>query len=148
MRMNDRGYSLLELLIVLVIVGVLAAAAVPGMGKWIAKRELDGAARSMLSQFQQARSEAIQRNQSVSITIDTGNDTYSFSPAFMPTQSVPDHLSLTETFTGTPGFNSRGAALDQGSVAIVSSRLPTTGTPPHNTRTITISLGGSVSITP
>ncbi|RTG92022.1 prepilin-type N-terminal cleavage/methylation domain-containing protein [Thermus scotoductus] len=53
-----RGLSLLEVLVVLALLGILAALAVPAYGRWRAQAELNQAARSLTWAFQQARAEA------------------------------------------------------------------------------------------
>ena len=57
-----RGFSLLELLIVLAILGLLLGLGVPSYLRWRAQAELDEAARALAQAFQYARAEAKRAN--------------------------------------------------------------------------------------
>lgn len=68
-----RGFSLIEMLISLVILGILFAGALPSYGVWIQSGQIRTAAESLEAGLQLAHSEAVRRNARVSTTL-TGND--------------------------------------------------------------------------
>jgi len=147
--MNRKGFSLLELMVVVVIIGILAAAAAPGMSGWMAKRSLDSAARNMMSHFQQARSEAIRRNTTVNIVFSTTPDSYVVNAGavnIVPATVMPNNITLAPAFTvtsNTTGFTGRGFAINTGgNVTITNSNAPSS----DNNRVLTLTLGGSVRI--
>ena len=65
-RKHARGFSLLELMVVLTLVAVLAVLAMPSMSEWMKNQRIRGTAEALVSGLQTARSEAIRRNRPAS----------------------------------------------------------------------------------
>ena len=65
--MPSRGFTLVELLVVMTIGAILVAAAVPSMSYFIATTRTSNATNTMVASFELARSEAIRRNTIVSV---------------------------------------------------------------------------------
>jgi type IV fimbrial biogenesis protein FimT len=61
----ENGFTLVEVLVVMMIVGLLTAAALPAMRRHLANADIRGVAEEMRSGIEQARSEAIRRNTTV-----------------------------------------------------------------------------------
>ncbi len=71
---QQAGFTITELMIVIAVVGVLAALAAPNMGAMIRTQRIKTAAFDVFSSLTFARSEAIKRNTSVIVTpVDAGN---------------------------------------------------------------------------
>lgn len=68
---RQRGVTLLEAMVVITIVGILMAVAVPSYQSFIAESRLRVKAESILYGLQLARSEALRRNTRIFITADT-----------------------------------------------------------------------------
>lgn len=62
---SQRGFTLVEVLVVLMIVSLLSAAALPGMRRHLANADIRAVAEEMRSGIEQARSEAIRRNTTI-----------------------------------------------------------------------------------
>jgi len=68
-----KGFTLIELLTVVAITGIILAMAVPSLRDLILKNRLRGAAEEAQAMLQFARSEAVKRNENVTLTIDEGD---------------------------------------------------------------------------
>ena len=71
---RQRGVSLLELVIVVAIVAIVGATAMPSFTDLVAARRLDGAATRLAADLQFARGEAIARNQALRLSVRSGAD--------------------------------------------------------------------------
>ncbi len=70
---NQRGFSLIELVVGLVIVGILLMLGVPSFSDWIQNSQIRTAAESVLNGMQIARTEAVRRNSLVRFTLTDGS---------------------------------------------------------------------------
>lgn len=143
---KDSGFTLIEMMIVIVVVSILATVMVPMFSERIPNYQLKGAARDVYAHFQKAKSEAIRQNSNVAILFTTGaytaegnvgsylvfvdngdgggtagNSIRDGSEAIVSSGSTPKNVSLITsgyTFTGVPGFNGQGLPLKWGSVQL------------------------------
>ena len=72
-RLRQAGFTLIELMIVLVIVGGLLVIALPSMSEMIVNQKVKGVANELYFDLSYARSEAIKRNAAVQV-VRTGSD--------------------------------------------------------------------------
>jgi len=70
------GFTLIEVMITVSIVGILAMIAVPNMIGWKAERQLQGTARVFYSDLQNARFTAIREAETVSVLINAASGDY------------------------------------------------------------------------
>jgi type IV fimbrial biogenesis protein FimT len=72
MRGRQKGFTLVELMIGLVIVGVLMMQAIPSFSAWIQNMKVRNGAEAILNGLQLARSQAVRSNASTELALITG----------------------------------------------------------------------------
>src|SRR5689334_5001221 len=73
MRMRNAGFTIVEMMIVVLIVGILTALAVPSMRDMIRNQRVKTASFDVFAGLVLARSEAIKRNISITLTPNAGD---------------------------------------------------------------------------
>jgi len=68
---KNKGFTLVEVMIVLVIIGIMAGIAAPQVMSWLPNMRLNAEARDLFSAMQRAKVEAVRRNTCVSISFVT-----------------------------------------------------------------------------
>jgi type IV fimbrial biogenesis protein FimT len=68
------GFSLIELIIAIAIVGLVSAIAMPGYATWIKNSRVRTAAESIQNGLQMARAEAVKRNASIRFSLSANSD--------------------------------------------------------------------------
>ena len=68
---KNAGFSLIELMVSVVVLGILASIAVPSFQAWIRNTQIRNAAESIANGLQRARAEAVSRNTNTSFVMGT-----------------------------------------------------------------------------
>jgi prepilin-type N-terminal cleavage/methylation domain-containing protein len=79
--MNNRGFTLMEMIVTLGLLAIMAAIALPATSGWRKNAQYKQAAREVVSVLRRARSVAVQQNQSCTVTIDLTNRKYALAGA-------------------------------------------------------------------
>jgi prepilin-type N-terminal cleavage/methylation domain-containing protein len=162
---QDSGISIIEVMVVISIIAILSAIAVPNYINWLPKYRLSTSARDVLSDLEYARGTAIKVNASVIVEFDTVNNTYRLwvdNGAFtnkdnwiqdgdertLRSRSTAPGISLTSAdFSGNPRIRFTGNGIPE-----VQTVPPSLGggnvtlANKQNSRVVALSVGGKARI--
>ncbi len=124
-----KGFTLVELLIVVVIMGIIAAAGAPSYRTWIENSHVRAAAESVVAGMQRARAEAVARNTAVSFTLGGGAF---YTVAVVATGEVIDTRANGETsanvsVVATDAALAVATAISFGNLGTVVPNVPASG---------------------
>lgn len=146
----EKGFSLIELMLVIGILGILVAIALPNMNSYMDKRKVINAAESIYSQLVYARSEAIARSSNVTVNITTNPaDAQDWAlgvgtdAACDPTHIIGDAAPCTLSVSGTPVLK-RIVSTDYPGVSILTTTNQVTFDPVRGT--VGVGQNGTVRI--
>lgn len=77
---QNKGFSLVELLVVTVLMGIISAIALPSFFEWRERLQYRQAGREVMTSIRTARSRAIATNRQQRVELDVVNRTYSIRP--------------------------------------------------------------------
>lgn len=131
-KTGQKGFTLVEVMIVVAIIGILAAIATPALLAWLPNMRLKAAARDLYSKMQRTRMEAIRTNETWAIVFDPPTNRYlvcSSSGADTVWSTIADN-TVTET-VDLSTYNS-GIGFGHGSIPAGNSATTPAGAFPAN----------------
>ncbi len=73
---SKKGFTLIEMIITMAIIGIVSAIAIPNFSKWKEKHEIDGQAQKIYFDLMLARTAAVKSNNDVRVTFNLVANTY------------------------------------------------------------------------
>lgn len=147
---NQKGFSLIELIVVMAIMGIAAGIAVPVYNNMKPQIRLNGAARQVMGDLMWARMRAISQNNEFKIFFldnhryrilddDDNNGIIKIDGSELTvTKDIQDkYHDVTFTSTANPIFHPKGNAAPAATINLTNS---------HGTKTVTIAITGRVKI--
>lgn len=75
-RASQKGFTLVEAMVVMVIVAILSSVAFASFGNWFARNRVNGAARQLHTELHTAKMKAIAENNTYRVDFDINNNVY------------------------------------------------------------------------
>ncbi|OHE24230.1 MAG: type II secretion system protein GspH [Syntrophobacterales bacterium RBG_19FT_COMBO_59_10] len=130
---KGNGFTLLELMIVIAIMGIMTTIAIPSYQTFMAQRRLNGAAREMMSDLMAARMQAIAKNNRFRVFVldatqyqildDANNNNAVDTGETTQTKNIQtNYHDVTLSKTADPIFNPRGTANLGATITVTNSR--------------------------
>jgi prepilin-type N-terminal cleavage/methylation domain-containing protein len=104
-----RGFTVIEVLVVLAVASVLFGIAIPSFLAWLPGLRLSSAARQVATDLQLARMKAISENTSYTVTFDPTTVSYTFTGQSRDIDELYPGITLALS-GGNPTFTPRGTA--------------------------------------
>lgn len=116
LRFNNKGFTLIEVVCVVVILGILSSIAFPQFGKTLGKWELDVVARQMASDIRKWQQVAVKEQDNYKMVVDTTNKKYYFRKGMLILEkhdlsSSLKRLSTTRNFNNIYFYSSGAPSL-------------------------------------
>lgn len=145
-KFNKMGFSMIEMVIVLAIMGIVSAIAAPNFMRYMAERRLNGAARMVMSDLMNARMLAVTLGRNVRVTFSTSaSASYIYdatgTPATRNVQTSFGYHDVSVSANNNPTFTPTGrlSGITPCTATLTSAALT-------QTKTLTVSSVGRVVI--
>lgn len=121
-KKSDRGFTLMELILAVTIVGVIAAIASPSFVGLFSRYKLEGALQQLLGAINEAQRLAMLRGKSCRINIDpnTNNLTTNTAECLLSNRNLDNDITIRSNFPGTTNitFSHKGSNTRMGTIVL------------------------------
>jgi type IV fimbrial biogenesis protein FimT len=146
---KESGFTLMELILVVVVMGIVAAIAIPAFMGFLPGMRVNGAARQIMSDLMDARMEAVKQNHEYKVfflnnheyKILDDNDSDGVDDGGAETSRTVDiqdnYSDVTLSDTGDPVFSPKGTAITLSTITVQNA---------SGSKTVSISIAGRVKV--
>lgn len=120
---SDRGFTLIEITVVLVIIGIFAAIAAPNFIGLLSRVRVNGALSSLVGAIKETQRQAMSKGIVCRINIDTNTNILSGSPSqcLLNNRRIKDEIDIRTNIPGaTPNisFSHKGSTTKMGTIVV------------------------------
>lgn len=128
---GDQGFTLPEVLIIVVVVGILAAIAVPSFLGWYNRQKVNQALTQVQGALKEAQREAIKKSKSCEINIPTGSNQTIASDCFVTGSRTLDGVSIrrSKNPSWTVTYDFKGRTKDIANAGTIFFSVPNNSMP-------------------
>ena len=124
-RKSDRGFTLIELAVVLVIIGILAAIAVPNLLGMFNRYRVERATATLVGAIKEVQRQAMRQGKLCRIHINTADNSLTGNPpsCLLNKREISDNIAIRTNIPGTLpniAFSYRGSTTKMGTIVISS----------------------------
>lgn len=120
--MRNKGWTLIEALVVVVLMGIILAIGIPQYGRYISRTQLESASNEVLAALRVARSNAISEQKTYRVFFNKTANTYRMIPGGGE-KTLPGGIEISNSVDITYEFNAdRTAVVDPSNIIITNSR--------------------------
>lgn len=141
-RQKQAGFTIVELLITVTILGILLATGIPAMSTWMANARIRATAESIANGMQLARSEAIRRNVNIEFRLTDAQGSWTVSSGSVCSFTTPTVIQSTPSANPTIVVNTFSNVL-----ANVASNAPVRIFGPNGWQSCTTNIPQFVALT-
>jgi len=128
--MNQKGVTLIELIVVMVIIAIGAALTTPNIGGWMTNYRLRSAARDLASNLRLAQIKAVSGNTTYHVVFDTANSSYIIQYQDTGggwvtegvTQILPAGVQFNTTFGNIASFSPNSTVANTGDINFTNTK--------------------------